>query len=74
MKEFYIADALRFENQVVTSSFVVISKQAKPKKNGEPYLALTSVIALAISMPRCGTTSWKPLECLSRMTSSRSGG
>jgi 3'-5' exoribonuclease len=41
MKEFYIADALRFENQVITSSFVVISKQAKPKKSGELYLALT---------------------------------
>ena len=41
MKEFYIADAVRFENQVITSSFVVISKQAKPKKSGELYLALT---------------------------------
>ena len=41
MKEFYIAEAARFENQVVTSSFVVISKQAKPKKSGELYLALT---------------------------------
>jgi 3'-5' exoribonuclease len=41
MKEFYIADALRFENQVVTSSFVVVSKQAKPKKSGDLYLALT---------------------------------
>jgi 3'-5' exoribonuclease len=41
MKEFYIADALRYENQVITSSFVVISKQAKPKKSGELYLALT---------------------------------
>jgi len=41
MKDFFIADALRFENQVITSSFVVISKQAKPKKSGELYLALT---------------------------------
>jgi 3'-5' exoribonuclease len=41
MKDFYIAEAARFENQVVTSSFVVISKQAKPKKSGELYLALT---------------------------------
>jgi 3'-5' exoribonuclease len=41
MKEFYIADAVRFENQVITSSFVVVSKQAKPKKSGELYLALT---------------------------------
>jgi len=41
MKEFYISDAIRFENQVITSSFVVITKQAKPKKSGELYLALT---------------------------------
>jgi len=41
MKDFYIADAVRFENQVITTSFVVVSKQAKPKKSGELYLALT---------------------------------
>ncbi len=41
MKDFYISDAARFENQVITSSFVVVSKQAKPKKSGELYLALT---------------------------------
>lgn len=41
MKDFYIVDAARFENQVITSSFVVVSKQAKPKKSGELYLALT---------------------------------
>ena len=41
MKDFYICDAARFENQVITSSFVVASKQAKPKKSGELYLALT---------------------------------
>jgi 3'-5' exoribonuclease len=41
MKDFYIADAARFENQVITTSFVVVSKQAKPKKSGELYLALT---------------------------------
>src|SRR5215472_3416894 len=40
MKDFYIAEASRFENQVITSSFVVVSKQAKPKKSGELYLAL----------------------------------
>lgn len=43
MKEFYICDAARFENQVITSSFVVATKQAKPKKSGELYLALTLV-------------------------------
>ncbi len=41
MKDFYIRDAAQFENKVVTTSFVVSSKQVKPKKTGEPYLALT---------------------------------
>ncbi|HSM85765.1 MAG TPA: OB-fold nucleic acid binding domain-containing protein [Candidatus Limnocylindrales bacterium] len=41
MKDFYICDCVRFENQVITSSFVVVSKQAKPKKSGELFLALT---------------------------------
>ena len=43
MKDFYICDAAKFENQVITSSFVVASKQAKPKRSGELYLALTLV-------------------------------
>lgn len=41
MKEFFLSDCGRFENKVIVSSFVVISKQVKPKKTGEPYLALT---------------------------------
>jgi 3'-5' exoribonuclease len=41
MKEFYICDCTRHENKVVTSNFVVVTKQIKPKKTGEPYLALT---------------------------------
>jgi len=41
MKEFFISDCSQQENKVITSSFVVVSKQVKPKKNGEPYLALT---------------------------------
>jgi 3'-5' exoribonuclease len=41
MKEFYICDCARHENKIITSSFVVVSKQIKPKKSGEPYLALT---------------------------------
>jgi 3'-5' exoribonuclease len=41
MKEFFITDCAQQENKVVTSSFVVVSKQVKPKKTGEPYLALT---------------------------------
>ena len=41
MKDFYIAGAAEQENKVITSSFVVASKQIKAKKTGEPYLALT---------------------------------
>ena len=41
MKEFFISDCAQQENKVITSSFVVITKQVKPKKTGEPYLALT---------------------------------
>jgi 3'-5' exoribonuclease len=41
MKEFFISECSQQENKVITSSFVVVSKQVKPKKTGEPYLALT---------------------------------
>jgi 3'-5' exoribonuclease len=41
MKDFYICDCARCENKIITSTFVVVSKQIKPKKTGEPYLALT---------------------------------
>ena len=41
MKEFFLCDCSHHENKVITSSFVVIVKQVKPKKTGEPYLALT---------------------------------
>src|SRR5215471_16929566 len=41
MKDFYVSDASRHENKVIISSFVVAIKQVKPKKSGEPYLALT---------------------------------
>jgi 3'-5' exoribonuclease len=41
MKEFFIGEAVKQENKVITSSFVVVAKQIKPKKTGEPYLALT---------------------------------
>ena len=40
MKDFFLSDCARFENKVIVSSFVVIAKQIKPKKNGGPYLAL----------------------------------
>jgi len=41
MKDFFLSDCPRFENKVIVSSFVVVTKQVKPKKSGEPYLALT---------------------------------
>ncbi len=41
MKEFFLSECARFENKNIVSSFVVISKQVKAKKTGEPYLALT---------------------------------
>src|SRR5437660_1165928 len=41
MKDFYISDAPQNENKVITSTFVVAVKQVKPRKTGEPYLALT---------------------------------
>jgi 3'-5' exoribonuclease len=41
MKEFFISECAQQENKIITSSFVVVSKQVKPKKTGEPYLALT---------------------------------
>ena len=41
MKDFYLRDCAEQENKVITSQFVVVSKQIKAKKNGEPYLSLT---------------------------------
>jgi 3'-5' exoribonuclease len=41
MKDFLICDCVQNENKIIVSSFVVVSKQVKPKKSGEPYLALT---------------------------------
>lgn len=41
MKDFYVCDAAQHENKLITSSFVVAVKQVKPRKSGEPYLALT---------------------------------
>jgi 3'-5' exoribonuclease len=41
MKDFFLSHCPQFENKIITSSFVVTTKQVKPKKNGEPYLALT---------------------------------
>jgi 3'-5' exoribonuclease len=41
MKDFFLNDCPRHENKIITSTFVVVGKQIKPKKTGEPYLALT---------------------------------
>jgi len=40
MKEFYICDCAKVENQTITSFFVVASKQLKSKKNGDLYLSV----------------------------------
>ena len=40
MKDFFVCDCPQNENKVITSSFVVASKQVKPRKTGELYLAL----------------------------------
>jgi 3'-5' exoribonuclease len=40
MKEIFVRDAERLENQTITTSFLVVNKQLKPKKTGEPYLDL----------------------------------
>jgi 3'-5' exoribonuclease len=41
MKDFYIADAARFENQPVTSYFLLAGIAARDTKGGKPYLAIT---------------------------------
>lgn len=41
MKDFFIADAPRFENQVVTSFFCLSSMSLRDRKQGGQYLALT---------------------------------
>jgi len=40
MKNFYISDCSRVENQTITSFFVVAVKQVKSKKSGDLYLSL----------------------------------
>jgi 3'-5' exoribonuclease len=41
MKDFYIRDCGQHENKVITTTFVVASKQIKPKKTGDLYIAMT---------------------------------
>ena len=40
MKEFFVEDAVRFENETVTSYFLLTSMQVREKKQGGQYLAL----------------------------------
>ena len=40
MKDFYICDCAKVENQTITSLFVVAAKQVKSKKSGELYLSM----------------------------------
>lgn len=40
MKDFFVADAVRFENESVTSYFVLSSLQVREKKQGGQYLAM----------------------------------
>jgi 3'-5' exoribonuclease len=40
MKEPYIADLAKYENQVITGFFAVATKQVRSKKDGAPYFAL----------------------------------
>ena len=41
MKDFYIADAAKFDNEAVTSYFVLSSMQVREKKQGGQFLTLT---------------------------------
>ena len=41
MKDFFVADAARFENQSVTTYFCIASLQLRDRKQGGQYLALT---------------------------------
>lgn len=41
MKEPYIADLARYENQVITGFFAVVSRHDRSKRDGSPYFALT---------------------------------
>ena len=41
MKDIYVADVAKFENQAVVSFFVVTSKQLRSRKDGGQYMALT---------------------------------
>ena len=40
MKDFFVVDAAKFDNAVVTSYFVLSSLQVREKKQGGQYLAL----------------------------------
>jgi 3'-5' exoribonuclease len=63
MKDFYIRDAAQQENKVISTSFLVTSKQLKPKKTGEPYLDLM----LADSTGQIPAKMWDNVPAASEM-------
>ena len=40
MKDFFVADSVRFENEAITSYFALVSLQVRDRKQGGQYLAL----------------------------------
>jgi 3'-5' exoribonuclease len=41
MKDFFICNCSQYENKTITTTFVVASKQIKPKKTGDLYISMT---------------------------------
>ena len=41
MKELYVADVAKFENQIVVGFFAVLTRQLRSRKDGGQYLAAT---------------------------------
>ena len=60
MKDFYVADAARFENKTITAFFAVAQKQVRSKKEGGSYLAL----ALADKTGQLDARMWDNFEKL----------
>ncbi len=58
MKDFFVTDAAKFDNAVVTSFFVVSSLQVREKKQGGQYLSLT----LADRTGQLAATMWENFE------------
>ncbi|GGA63791.1 HD family phosphohydrolase [Edaphobacter acidisoli] len=61
MKDFFIADAAKFDNELVTSFFVLTSIQVREKKQGGQFLSLT----LADKTGLLAGTMWENFEAAS---------